>query len=1231
MIRRFLNAKLVLATLIFSFLCPSLHAQISNGTIRGTVSDSTGAVLPNASVELVNAGRNEHYTAQTGKEGYYTFTALSPGEYLVKVSASGFGPWEAKLTLRVAQEAVVNASLKPGSVNSTVTVQAEATPVINTTDGTLSDVKEAARIDTLPLQNSNFLSVLNFSPGVVANSYGGQGGGYTRVDGIPGGSITFLVDGQSANDRFTNDLQATPQALQTIKELKVTTSNGSAEYATPGVVEVVTKGGTNQFHGAVHEIYQTGGFEAQGFNALTSHLVHNEYGGEFGGPVLLPKLYNGRNKTFFFFDVEKQIQHKLGADGELVPQTDWTQGDFHDYIDVNGAPVTIYDPLTGVYDPTTKVVTRTAFPGNKIPQGRINAVAAKVMTYLPAPNVDCPSQSCFTTGSPNWLNPTGFALDNLIRYSGKADQLIGSSLLSARYTYTDETQLGPAFGGYSFTLLNPQARTYGGHNGVLSYTEPIGAHMVNEARVGVQLFNMYSGPVPVPGLFATLGLPYYSGGVAWPGIYWDDSNQNNLAGIDRPNPKSQPNQNITAGDNFSWIHGKHELKAGFSATNSRVNTIEGQSPGGNYNFSGNFTGQQDSAYAIDNAKVYETPDTGAGLADMLLGETDGAFLNLVPIFHTRQTDYNGFAQDNWRLTPRLTVNLGIRYEYWSPFEDSSGIAATLDLKSNASGGCSVPTSLTGADSAVPCITAGTAGYPAWFTQSQPTVIVPPSGSGQDQSQLAAYKAVGLPVETAFEAGVPDSLWNMPKNNWAPRVGLAYQVNDKTTVRGGYGIYYWAMPLVQYQQNTRDNDPWFVNAQNVPDPNNSTGAELAFPFGPSDLGSQCNCAKLPSGYSDPLQFGKISVNPSSGAAINSGFGMAAWDPNYKAQRAQEYNLTVERVFAGNWAGSVGYVGNHASNLVDYDPINADLPRELVTGAPFQGHAALRPYPIYGDAGTTSMDEFKFVGYSNHNELRAEVKHTIKDSFLFQSYFTYAKTLTTSEGTYNSFGGLELVPAALTNNESLAQRLRAIYAPDSYLPAKTFVVNGHYELPIGKGKKWLGNVNPVSNEILSGWNASLFYMWHSGLYFSPYYLPDPGLGSSVNKYILAPGATNRGILPKASRSKSGWYDGSIWDPAKGAYAGQTFEVRDNPLDWDLLNNIPRNYMTGPGFSNADGTISKLTPIGEHAKFELQMQVFNVFNHTNLGLPQTNSNGITIGPTISRGLGTPRLLQFQGKLTF
>jgi outer membrane receptor protein involved in Fe transport len=1239
MIRRLIGNALLLAVLLAGALCTSGFAQNSNGTIRGTVTDSTGAVLPNATVVLVNVGTAEQVTQPTNKDGYYTFTDLSPSQYIVKVSAQAFDTWEGRLTLRVSQEAVINASLKPGSAKETVTVT-DVTPVLDAGDATLSDVKESTRIDTLPLQSSNFLNVLNFSPGVVSGSYAGQGGGYTRVNGITGGSMTYQIDGQSANDRYTNELQATPQALQTIQELKVTTSNGSAEYGTPGVVDVVTKSGTNELHGQVHELYQTGGFEAKTFHqaATIPHLVHNEFGGQVGGPVLLPKLYNGKNKTFFYFNVEKQIQHKLDSDLELLPQKNWLQGDFSDYVDYNGNPVKIYDPATTTVDNTGTypVYRRTQFQNNQIPTGRFNGPAAKVAQMViqanAVPNVNVNSAGQVNVaewgGGYDWENPSAGAVDDIMRYTGKVDQLFGKNLLSARYTYINEPQTLPDNRGNSGVYMNPRLQQNSGHNGVLSYTTPFGASAINEARIGIQLFNQYTGPQPIPGLFQELGLPVYPEAIGWPGIYWWDDAQPNISVIDRDNPKQAPNQNVSATDSFSWTRGKHEVKVGFQVVNTRLDTEEAQNPGGNYSFGGVFTGLQDPSGPVD--ALPPLADAGAGIADMLIGEVDGAYLEVVPVLHTRQTDYDAYVQDNWKLSPRLTLNLGLRYEYWSPYDDPGGLATNLAMNPSSAGNCSVQTSLTGNSSPTPCVGANTYPLAPWFSQSQPLAVIPDHGSSQDPNLINAAVAAGLPLEKASAAGYPQSMWNMPKNNWAPRLGFAYQVNDKTVVRAGYGIYYWTMPLVQYHQNTRDNVPWTINTANWED--NAYAYSCSYSSGL--YGSTCpNETTWPvGGPAYPTverTWGTPFISTSGITVSNSGgWGIAAWDPNYKAQQAQEWNLTVERALPGNWGLALSYLGNRATHLVNYDPINAALPRELGPGAAAQSWQR-RPMPNFSPSGTSAMDEFVFSGYGNHHEGRAELKHTFKGSFTLQTYVTYGKTLTTSEGTLKSFGGLEVHPAVLTNNAPLYKRLRDIYAPDSELAADSVGFNGHYELPFGKGKPILANAGRLANDIVGGWNTSAFFLWRSGLPFSPCYESQPS-GACAN-IILAPGNNNRGILPRGSRTASEWFDARVWDPTKTAYAGEPFEYRNtlDPLSVDFLNGIPRNYMSGPTFWNADGTIYKVTPIGERMKFNLEMQVFNLFNHVDLALPSTTPG--SGGGIISQGLGQSRLLQFQGKITF
>jgi hypothetical protein len=1170
-----------------------LFAQLSNATIQGTVTTSDGALLPNADIDLLNQDNGEHRTAKSGNKGVYTFSALSPGHYQVRAMAPNFATYEADLILRVGQNAEVNPTMKVGSVSTAITV-ADATPLIDVSNGTISDTKEATQIETLPLVNRNFLNILNFSPGVVANSFAGQGGGYTRVNGVTGGSATFFVDGQSVNDRFTNELQVTPQAVPTIQELKVTTSNGSAEYGSPGVIDVVTKGGTNEFHGQLYELYQTGGFQGKFFNNNNSnpHLVHNEFGGQIGGPVIIPKLYNGRNKTFFFFDAEQLIEHSHAnpSFGQYtVPQGsvsahNWRNGDFSDIVDESGVVAKIYDPLTTRPDLAHPGhYLRDPFPGNIIPVGRLNPIAQKVFALWPQPNVKNADGTCCVTylssgptGGINFVDPEGQNINKIRRYTGKADQVIGKSTLSARYTYVDQPSTGP-----HGTLLNPRITLNEGHNGTISLTQPIGSRAVNEFRVGVQIFQNYTGPVPNGGIVATLGLPPTGDDVAWPGIgvgygenFPSNPEESNFSDIDRDNPKNAPNQSVSVGDNFSFNLGRHEMKVGFSAANTRVNTTEFSSPGGNYGFSGGFTAEQDPDSQLSDGLA--APHTGFGFADMFLGLVDLNYLNLVPEFHTRQTDYYGYVQDNWKITPRLTLNLGLRYEYWTPYTDSSGIQSTLNF------GTPIPS----------------------------VVLAGSSTSSVPGSVLAQYQALGVPFQTAAQAGFPSTLWNMSKDDIAPRVGFAYRVDDKSVVRGGYGIYYWTMPLVQYQQNTRHNIPFTLGNTNQTDNTNPLGAEVAYPVGPPNLASQSIGSR---------DWGQRFVNPSDTTVSDpggTGFAIAPWNPNYSAQRVQQYSLTLERELPAGWAASLGYVGNHGDHLADYDPINAQVPRALEPGATAQQR---RKYPLYSASSTNAMDLLDYIGYSNHNQMTAEVKHIFQHSFVFQSYFTWSQTLTTSEGQNKSFGGLELVPAALTNNAPQSQRLRAIYARDSELPALNFGFNGHYELPFGRGKQFFATTNGLVSRAITGWNITAFYSWRNGLPFSPYYSANPNGSASI---VLAPGKT--GVLPKGQQTAAHWFDASIYDPTTGLpYAGQTY-IRRSGTDLDFLSNIPRSAMTGPHFYDMDGSLYKITPLSEKVFFDLELQVFNVFNHTSLGLP--NNLGV-----ITSSISNPRLLQFQGKITF
>ncbi len=981
------------------------------------------------------------------------------------------------------------------------------------------------------------------------------------------------------------------------------------------MVELVTKSGTNHFHGQLFELNQNNFLKAKSaFSGPTiNYLMRNEYGGQLGGPVWLPKIYNGKNKTFFFVDLEGIRQNSNADVSYVMVPTAMRSGDLSGLVDSNGNPITIYDPLsTSVTGPP---FTRSATPFmangkvNQIPANRLNPIVQKIFkNYLPQPNI---SGADYWTGTPNY-RPTGASstLRNKL-YTAKVDQLFGPNRLAMRYTYTSRNTLTPES---TYYVLEPATGVSGGHNGAVVFTEVLGSHAINVLRGGVQYNHNFGGPLEYSTPPATsLGLPNYVNSTVWPSFYWKGSYDGYWDPIDRGNPKDYPDQTVTGSDQFSYNRGNHQMMFGFEVSNYRLTTSEVGQPGGGYNYAGNFTGLQDPAQVAKGTYDASVSDTGSGLADFLLGETDAVDLNTYPVYHTRQTEFNGFAQDNWRVTQNLTLNLGLRYEYWTAFADSSGRQSTFD----------------------PSVAGGIVVY-------QGSGAVP---ANTNPAVYASFKAAGLPIESAAVAHYPLSLWKMPHNNWEPRLGFAYELNSKTVLRGGWGIYQWVMPLVQYQQQSRKNPPFsysshidaseFTNGVYTGVSTDAAAAELEFPHAQSQFGGP-----MPPPY-DQLMLGAPTLTLNTSAvniSFNGGFGIAPFVPDYKPQTVQEYNLSFARELPKHIGFQLSYIGNHSYNLPQEDPFNYTIPRELCATsestdvAQCQAGTAQfrRAYPLFSTSGSNGMEEYRYDGYSNTNELQAQVQHTFGNGLLLQSYFTWQRTLTTTEGSAASNVGTsaQMVPAALTPGYTLtnpnsgqpyAARQRAMYAPDSSLPTKTFSINAHYEFPFGRGKRYLGNSHGFVNELVSGYNISPFFLWHSGFYFSPYFSP---FGSST---ILAPGKT--GILPEGKRTRAQWFDASVDDQSIGQpYTGQTYIVRANTLDWDFRNNISRNYMTGPGFNEMDATIYKLTPIAKGSVLDIEAQIFNVYNHQNLALPGNKGN-------ITQPLGSslPRLIQLQAKFIF
>lgn len=1239
-IRKLIPVMLVSMIVI---VVPSAIAQNANtASIQGTINDASGAVVSNASISLVNVATNQTLRTSSNSSGFFVFTNLSAANYKVTVDKAGFADWIATLTLRVSQAAQIHPTLAAATVSTHVFVR-NVTPVIDRVNPTLADVKSATLIEAMPIQGRNVLSALAFSPGVVANSYGGSGGAFTRVNGIPGSSVEYLTDGNSSMNTFSDELNISPQSTMTLQEVSITTSNGSAQFGRPGVVQMITKGGTNQFHGQVFELNRNQHLQARQFHSgpTVPFLQHNEYGFQVGGPIV-------RNHTFFFFDMEWMKEQSNVLNQYVVPTDAQRHGDLSDLVDATGNSITIYDPTTTTFNPVTGTYVRTPFPGNVVPTNRLNPVAQKVLGVIPVPGVPpypLPNISGqpYWTGAPNYQPSSQKGTSNIRQITVKVDQVFGTSRLSGRYSKMNyDRQQFPGWGP-----LSEDVRVDGYENGSLSLTSVVSPRAVNVFHFGVNYNTHSASPVAIPGVPEKLGLPQYPNSISYPSMSWGNGNDSywgniNYNGSGLDSAKANPNQVVSADDQLSWNPGNQQFVLGIQANNSRTTYTEELRPtglGGNYNFSGSFTALQDPTQAANGVYDVPTTDTGSGLADLLLGDTDQLQLTVYPRFHPRQTQFAAYVQDSWRVNSRLTLDLGLRYEYWTPIADAGGLNSILD------------------ETALPdgkLIYAGRGPLPAQTSQST----------------VDAFAAAGLEMESASQAGLPLSLFTMPKNNWEPRVGFAYQLSDRMVLRGGWGIYKWMFPIQYFQQGTDSNPPFTFNTEIQPGvvngaATNATAAELEFPIasanfgGPQPinqfmLGSQ-NCSNQSQGTCTPpglfIDTSKVSISQ------GSGFPFLSVGPRLEPSTSQEYNLTLGWQLPWRTGAQVSYIGNYYRGLPQMDPINYLVPRDSCAAAGSRDVAACesgtpqfrRPYAVFGTSAFIINNALEFRGYGNTNEFQAQLTHTVGGGLLLQAYFTWMRALNTVGGSIGPEAQLvqlrnDAIPASLTPGFSLAnptttgwsdaRRTAALYSNDPALADKTFQLTANYRLPFGRGQRFLSTSHGVFNAIVSGYSIAPFFLWHSGFYFAPYSTP---LSSNSNAGIpggrgigLAPGKS--GILPKSERNPDHWFDASIWDPlatsgpTSGPYNGQTYMYTQTIQQGDFVSNIPFNYMTGPGFNELDLGLRKSTPIWRTVDLDFAAQIFNVYNHQNWALP--NNRGIITAPLAG---SLPRTIQLQAKVVF
>lgn len=746
---------LLRATAVVLFLCVAVWGQ--NTAVSGRVTDSTEGVIPNVTVELINRATQVKSATVTNGEGLYVFPSVNPGVYDVNARIEGFAAARVDaVVLEVGQYKTLNIRMTPGDMKQSVTVS-DSAPLITTDRADRGTVVENQFVNSIPLLTRNPLLLVSMTAGAIGTATPGSGlsagdntvsqnqTNYFRINGGRNRSSEIMIDGTADTGTYNNQASAIPQ-VDAVQEFKINTNPYDAEFGHTGggVISYTTKSGTNEFHGNLREFLQNSILNANGFNANKAgtprrQLQKNQFGFALGGPLSIPKLYNGKNRTFYFFAYEGLRQHSFSSFTGTVPTAAQKTGDFSSTFDSNGALKLIYDPATTRLDPTAPAGTtryiRDPFTGNRVPASRINSIGTNILKYFPGANQPGIGRS----DTNNYFSPAPNTLDNN-RIDSRIDhKLSDRHLLYARGNYFWNLNSSPDVYSSPMSPVNTP-------NLIPGWSWAVGhTWTISPSKVLVQHFSMadsQTNRVPLTLGFdqKSLGFPssVTDGQLAqfFPVVGVGGTSGVGAVGTIFNVVISRTNQYHAA---LTWLKGAHNIKAG---ADYRFYTLDWTNPAAlGISAGGSYTGGRDPK-AI-------TANTGSGIADLLLGVASVSY-NINPEHVNSHPYYAGYVQDEWRATRNLTVTVGMRYNLELGSQEQNNHYVFLD------------------------------------TASASPLKVP----GYSLTGGLAFTGVG---------GNSRRVERADRNNWDPRAGLAYRLGDNTVVRAGFGMFH--NPLLSTDRDT----------------------------------------------------------------------------------------------------------------------------------------------------------------------------------------------------------------------------------------------------------------------------------------------------------------------------------------------------------------------------------------------------------------------------------------------
>jgi hypothetical protein len=1103
------RAILTLALLLFPL---ALFGQFESAEVLGTVHDPSGAPIAKVSVTLTNQDTGIEAKTITDDGGNYDFFNVKVGRYTITAEQTGFSKFTTTdVRVDVDARQRVDIGLQVGAVTTSVEVSGAAA-ALETDSSEHGQVINTQQVVELPLNGRNYADLALLSTNTVkspiAASFSPSGTpreAAFNVNGMRSTYNNFILDGVDNNYYGTSNQGYSSQVVQpspdSIAEFKVITSNYSAEYGRVGgaVVSAVMKSGTNQFHGAAYEFLRNTDLNAIGFQFsptafLKPTLQRNQFGAVIGGPVI-------KNKLFWFGDYEgyRQLQNYLNFDS--IPSMTDRAGIL---------PVSVVDPLTQkVYQ-----------AGTQIPIAQLNPFAYYALSNLPPTNAGGTSRS-----------NNDEALLLIRDYSDKFDAKLNDQIsdkMSAfiRFSQRKDQQY------YEPDLTGPSGGDGNGYihvvdqNASAGYTWTLTPTSIFEAEFGFT--HVLGGKEPPyvggPSLAAMFGgfagLPTSSnltGGLNTQTI----TGFSTSLGRQTSNPQFQNPTSFVPKLSFSKIIGQHSLKAGFELTIVHTEVLDVNPLYGQDSYNGQFSKPTCAQLGEPTGCTITSDATSYDLADFIFGLPSSVNLGNNFVSNLRQQVYAGYFQDDWRVTPKLTLNLGLRYEFATPLVDRDNNWSNFN--------------------------------PVTDTMTRAT-----GGSLYDRA-----------------------LVNPTYTDWGPRLGFAYNFMPKMVLRGGYGISY--------------------------DFFNRVGSAIEGINAPEALFGVFS-QTMPSGGPVPASFLTTQNSFSTGIANPANFNPLVSNVDYIPANSpwpliQNWFLSLQRQIAKDTVLEIGYNGNHSEHLpiiADYNQATPNLPGGTLT---YQQRA---PVPTFGPI--TWVDP---AGTDHYNGLSVRLEHRFGGGLYFLNSFTWGVAIGDSEQALEYYAGY------VEANPQNIHDLGAEAGPSSYDVKFNNVTSIVYELPFGKGRKMASHMNPALDGILGGWELNAINTAHTGTPLNVYYSPATANAVSglSNDYRGEPF-----LRPNISGSSD---TQSIVNNFFGGYTFTTPPVNDP------FGDLGRNAFRAPGFEQLDMAADKTFRIRESAKLQFRSEFFNLPNHTNFGIPNTNYGSSSFG-TI-RTTYAARQIQFALKLLF